>query len=413
MGTPMAPNFANLFMSKFETDMLNAYEKEFQKRPLRWYRFIDDVFFVWTYDKTSLIHFIDFCNSYATRSKLRSSIRFTSEFSKSSVSFLDMIVRLENGRICTSVYSKPVDTHTYLHSTSFHSPSTIISLPKTQFIRIRRICSSIADFNLHASKFVEFFVRRGYKKSKLLLTVDEVAKMSREDLLASKPAVSFAEFPKRTVLSVLWHPRLQFLQRALHGTYKRFSTKYPSLKKTFPEPPLVAYRKNPTLSNSLVRARYGPKTVPDQFTLPATSTRLQKNMSTATSLTNTKSGITVPTICGHAKMSNVVYAARCKRCDIIYVGYTTNQLNNRFSGHRSDVSCHPDRSELPKHFKDSPSCDFDRDLEVHILQRNISGSRAIMEAHEDRWILRLNTMSPNGLNSKFSEQGVIFNKLFK
>ena len=112
-------------------------------------------------------------------------------------------------------------------------------------------------------------------------------------------------------------------------------------------------------------------------------------------------------------MSNVVYAARCKRCDIIYVGYTTNQLNNRFSGHRSDVSCHPDRSELPKHFKDSPSCDFDRDLEVHILQRNISGSRAIMEAHEDRWILRLNTMSPNGLNSKFSEQGVIFNKLFK
>ena len=282
MGTPMAPNFANLFMTKFETDMLNAYEKEFQKRPLRWFRYIDDVFFVWTYDKTSLNHFIDFCNSYATRSKLRSSIRFTSEFSKSSVSFLDMIVRLENGRICTSVYSKPVDTHTYLHSTSFHSPSTIISLPKTQFIRIRRICSSIADFNLHASKFVEFFVRRGYKKSKLLLTVDEVAKMSREDLLASKPAVSSTEFPKRTVLSVLWHPRLQFLQRALHGTYKRFSTKYPSLKKTFPEPPLVAYRKNPTLSNSLVRARYGPKTVPDQFTLPATSTLLQKNMSTAT-----------------------------------------------------------------------------------------------------------------------------------
>ena len=40
---------------------------------------------------------------------------------------------------------------------------------------------------------------------------------------------------------------------------------------------------------------------------------------------------------------------------------------------------------------------------------HISGSRAIMEAHEDRWILcLLNTMSSNGLNSKFSEQGVIF-----
>ena len=237
--------------------------------------------------------------------------------------------------------------------------------------------------------------------------------MSRDDLLSDKSTSATSEYPKRTVLSVRWHPRLQFLQRALHGTYKRFSTKYPSLKKTFPEPPLVAYRKNPSLSNNLVKARHGLKVVDKQFTLDPSSTMLQKNMSTATSLHNTKSDITVPTVRGNAKMRNVVYAARCKRCDLIYVGYTSNQLNIRFSGHRSDVSCYPDRSELPKHFKDSPSCNFDRDLEVHILQCHLTGSKAIMEAHEDRWILRLNTMAPNGMNSKLNEQGVIYNKLFK
>ena len=32
MGTPMAVSFANLLMSKFETDLLNAYKKEYEKR---------------------------------------------------------------------------------------------------------------------------------------------------------------------------------------------------------------------------------------------------------------------------------------------------------------------------------------------------------------------------------------------
>ena len=29
MGTPMAVNFANIFMNRFETDMLNSYENQF------------------------------------------------------------------------------------------------------------------------------------------------------------------------------------------------------------------------------------------------------------------------------------------------------------------------------------------------------------------------------------------------
>ena len=163
-------------------------------------------FFVWTHDEKSLKHFIDFCNDYASSSNMKSSIRFTSEYSNSSVSFLDMNVRIENGHICTSVYSKPVDTHTYLHSTSFHSPSTIISLPKIQFIRIRRLCTSTADYKHHATKFIEFFTQRGFKRNKLGQSANELAKMSREDLLAIKPVKRSSDHPKCTVYTVTWHP---------------------------------------------------------------------------------------------------------------------------------------------------------------------------------------------------------------
>ena len=36
MGTPMAVNFANLFMAKFETEMLADYKKKFKKLPTVW-----------------------------------------------------------------------------------------------------------------------------------------------------------------------------------------------------------------------------------------------------------------------------------------------------------------------------------------------------------------------------------------
>ena len=53
MGTPMAVNFANLFMSKFESDMLNDYEAQYGCHPAYWARFIDEVFFIWTGEEES------------------------------------------------------------------------------------------------------------------------------------------------------------------------------------------------------------------------------------------------------------------------------------------------------------------------------------------------------------------------
>ena len=78
---------------------------------------------------------------------------------------------------------------------------------------------------------------------------------------------------------------------------------------------------------------------------------------------------------------------------MIYIGYTKGRLNERFSTHRSDILNYPERSELPKHYSENPSCNFERDLELHILEKDVIRSRAILEAYEDKWIIRLNTLS--------------------
>ena len=104
MGTPMAVNFANLFMSKFESDMLNDYEAQYGCRPAYWARFIDDVFFNWTGDEESLKAFLNFCHNYSKSQNRKSSIRFPSTYSKQRVVFLDTIVHLENNELCTELY---------------------------------------------------------------------------------------------------------------------------------------------------------------------------------------------------------------------------------------------------------------------------------------------------------------------
>ena len=137
-----------------------------------------------------------------------------------------MKVTLNGEKLCTPVFSKPVDTHTYLHATSFHARSTIISLPKTQFIRIRRLCTCLSDYQHEAQKFVDFFVCRGYKQNLLQRYVREVADMSREDLFSPKATIKDTpnHSPARTVLSIAWHPRYQTIQRILHQCYSRFTT---------------------------------------------------------------------------------------------------------------------------------------------------------------------------------------------
>ena len=38
---------------------------------------------------------------------------------------------------------------------------------------------------------------------------------------------------------------------------------------------------------------------------------------------------------------SVIYAATCKKCQLMYVGQTGDALNCRFNRHRSDILCYP------------------------------------------------------------------------
>ena len=114
---------------------------------------------------------------------------------------------------------------------------------------------------------------------------------------------------------------------------------------------------------------------------------------------------------GFPHSSNLVYAAECTKCKLIYVGQTGDSLSNRFNRHRSDITHYPDRCELPKHFHQNDKCAFETDLQVSVLE-NIKGSEAVRKHKEDKWITRLQTIQPLGLNLSVSDFGTIYDALF-
>ena len=87
IGTKFAPAYANHFMTRLEERLLDASPD----KPLVWMRFIDDVFFFWTHGEERLKSFINHLNSS------HETIKFTSEQSRDSISFLDVEVNLGGG----------------------------------------------------------------------------------------------------------------------------------------------------------------------------------------------------------------------------------------------------------------------------------------------------------------------------
>ena len=110
-------------------------------KPYIWWRYIDDIFLIWEHSEESLKLFLEKINS------IHPTIKFTADWSCSSVDFLDVKVIMKDGKIITDLYVKRTDTHQYLDSSLCHSYHCKKSIPYSQALRLIRICSNNAFFD--------------------------------------------------------------------------------------------------------------------------------------------------------------------------------------------------------------------------------------------------------------------------
>ena len=73
-----------------------------------------DIFFHWEHGEESTRDFIDQVKLF------HPAIKFTAEYSKEEVSFLELNVKLIDGKLKTDLFVKSTDTHQFLDPTSSH-----------------------------------------------------------------------------------------------------------------------------------------------------------------------------------------------------------------------------------------------------------------------------------------------------
>ena len=121
IGTKFAPPYSCISMDQMESKFLQTQKCQ----PLVWFRYIDDIFLIWTHGENSGKKFMMEFNNF------NPNIKFTEEI----INILDLNVKFSSGKLQTSLYVKPIDCHQYLHFKSSHPKDKKVKSVQSNFKR--------------------------------------------------------------------------------------------------------------------------------------------------------------------------------------------------------------------------------------------------------------------------------------
>ena len=387
MGTKFGPAYACLFMGYVEQQFLQAYNKPV---PDLFVRYIDDYFGATSSSREELERFIAHVNSF------HPALKFTWNIAEDTLPFLDLSVSIQHDHLVTSIHYKATDAHNYLLHSSSHPPKCKESIPYSQLLRLRRICSSDDDFKKQADHMTSFFSRRQYPADTIDSAAQRVSTIDRPTAL--QPAEKNNQ--DRIPLVISYHPHNLPIRIILLKHYQTLSSDT-STKEIFNKPPIVAFRRETNISNHVVRAAF-----PDPRHLPGGTRPCGRNICyTCKYIADDVTQVKGPkgTVFINQQFSctstNVIYAIICKRCNMLYIGETKNKLSVRFSGHLRTIK---KRENMPvaNHFNTNGHALDDISITV-IMSTEVNTDRQRHKC-EQRLIHQLGTLSPNGMNFMFN-----------
>jgi hypothetical protein len=170
MGCICGPSVASLYVYILEKHWLSI------NHPILYGRFIDDIFMVTDVKLNEDIFSKNFLNlnlNIVHEKKIN--------FLDLSISFNTIIRKLE-----FSLYVKPTNTFSYLHTESNHPHFIFKNIPKSLFIRIRRICTNDIDYYFFTRKLILQLLSRGYDYKNLFSIQLCIGNIQRNSLLNYK-----------------------------------------------------------------------------------------------------------------------------------------------------------------------------------------------------------------------------------
>jgi hypothetical protein len=233
MGTKLAPAFANLYLHTLEMKHLpNA-----PTQPKLWKRYIDDIFCIIQATDDELKEFLHWLNS------IHHSIKFTMDASTKGIPFLDMFLTIKDQKINIQPYTKPTDTKQYIHIDSCHPKHVFKSLPYSQALRIKKLCTDENTLKIELNNLQGYFKNRGYNTKDIETGIKKALDNAQQQKTTKGDM---------TTMVITYHPNNPPFARILHKLYSEHQKELPG-KLTRP---IVAYRRTKNLKELLTRAKF-------------------------------------------------------------------------------------------------------------------------------------------------------------
>ena len=328
------------------------------------------------------------------------SLKFTWAISDNQLPFLDLLLKPTPQGLTTSIHYKETDSHSYLTYTSSHPVRCKNSVPYSQFLRLKRICSDENDYKTKSKEMASFFLQRDYPLAVVDRALQHVDTIPRDTAL--RPPNDGQSNREVIPLILTYNPINHHVKNILSKNFDLLKSD-PKTKDLFDNSRVLgAYRRDTNLRDSLVSSNLqsGANTEDEpNGTFPCRRPRCKTCAHTnPASQINTPGGPLTIRQRFSCTTSNLVYIITCRACTLSYVGETGRRLGDRFCEHLRSVS---KKADLPvaKHFS-SPGHTTD-DMMVAVVRAGLHNTRDRRRA-EGRLIFKCKILQPRGINIDFN-----------
>lgn len=337
MGTRMAPSYANIFMGSIESNFLRTQAYI----PTLWCRYIDDIFFIWNHTVDHLEQFLNNLNSF-------SCLKFTWNYSRETITFLDVDVFIESGQLKSKIHTKNTNSLQYLNYSSCHPTYVKKSIPKGLSVRAKSLCTDKSDFDNYIIRITNSFKTLGYSEKLLKSQISKPKNQSVNNSFNNDPKFITKFYPGLNKINYIMKTAFNILESS------------PDTKNLFSKPPRVIFKNPPNLKNLIVQTDVSKKfnigqPSPTSGCQPCKKPRCGtcSILESAKEFKSTATNKNYP-IKGHidCNTKNVIYQLNCKMCDKQYIGQTSNHLRIRMTGHRFDIFHNDKTKPVANHAKE-------------------------------------------------------------
>ena len=353
-GSKNSCSYSDLALEPIDEEIFKAKSTIF-KEIHTYCRYRDDCFLIWVGTLEMLKRFVYLVNI------LDPSLKFTVEIGGKLLKFLDLLIMLKNGKLSTSVYSKPTDGHLYLNNASCHPKNTKLAVQHGTALRLKRICSSEHEFHQKSKEYKAYLVSCGHNPTEVVNTFDKVSIIPRaearikrvdarsDNILTTKKHRFFTKFNPH-------HPDIH----KIISKHEHLLRTSPSLDKLFPKGTFqVVNQREKNLKELVSRADpYAAKsTLSGSY---KTCNRKCDSCKTfAVAITEFKCNATGRIFKIKKEINcntpNIIYLAECKKCLLQGVGSTTN-WKPRLGNYKSWVKKQIRKCRVGNHFIDNEGC---------------------------------------------------------